>query len=325
MTDAEATWVASLPLLLLEGRWHELNAPIPREREWSVAFVWAPLDQAIVAREQGNGERAWDTIRQLLPDGPRMPLGAIRFYTGMPLVQLAAVLACDADDLAEARAWLETHDRWFEESGAVLWRAEGEALWSRYHRQAGDPQQARIHAERALAHASEPRQPLALLAARRLLGELDTDTGAHDAAQTHLDAALTLATACAAPYERALTLLALADLRAATDDFDDARALLDEAMAVCEPLDARLALTRIAAIQTRLAATPATPAFPAGLSPREVEVLRLVAQGMTDRQVADHLFLSPRTISQHLRSIYNKLGVSSRAAATHFAVEEGIA
>jgi DNA-binding NarL/FixJ family response regulator len=56
-----------------------------------------------------------------------------------------------------------------------------------------------------------------------------------------------------------------------------------------------------------------------------VEVLRLVAQGMTDGQVADQLFLSTRTVNQHLRNIYNKLGVSTRNAATRFAIDHGLA
>ncbi len=64
--------------------------------------------------------------------------------------------------------------------------------------------------------------------------------------------------------------------------------------------------------------------YPAGLSPREVEVLRLVARGLTDREVADALVLSPRTVGKHLQSIYDKLGVSSRSAATRFAVEHGL-
>ena len=59
----------------------------------------------------------------------------------------------------------------------------------------------------------------------------------------------------------------------------------------------------------------------AGLSVREIEVLRLVADGLTDAEVAAHLWISPRTVGQHLRSIYNKLGVSSRTAATRIAVE----
>jgi len=62
-----------------------------------------------------------------------------------------------------------------------------------------------------------------------------------------------------------------------------------------------------------------------GLSPRELEVLGLVAQGMTNAQVAERLFLSPRTVNAHLNSIYHKLGVSSRSAATRFAVEHGLA
>jgi predicted ATPase/DNA-binding CsgD family transcriptional regulator len=61
-----------------------------------------------------------------------------------------------------------------------------------------------------------------------------------------------------------------------------------------------------------------------GLSPRELEVLRLVAEGLTNAQVAERLFLSPRTVNAHLNSIYHKLGVSSRSAATRFAVEYGL-
>ncbi len=63
------------------------------------------------------------------------------------------------------------------------------------------------------------------------------------------------------------------------------------------------------------------PAYPAGLSAREVEVLRLVAQGLTDIQIAEQLIISPRTVTTHLTSIYNKLGVASRTAATRFAIE----
>jgi predicted ATPase/DNA-binding CsgD family transcriptional regulator len=65
----------------------------------------------------------------------------------------------------------------------------------------------------------------------------------------------------------------------------------------------------------------APPARPAGLSAREVEVLRLVANGMTNAQIARELFISPNTVNRHLNSIYGKLGVSSRAAATRFAAE----
>lgn len=76
--------------------------------------------------------------------------------------------------------------------------------------------------------------------------------------------------------------------------------------------------------QSPASPTPAsrqTPSYPAGLTAREVDVLRLVAQGLTDAQVAEQLVVSPRTVTTHLTSIYNKLGVNSRAAATRFAAE----
>ncbi len=57
------------------------------------------------------------------------------------------------------------------------------------------------------------------------------------------------------------------------------------------------------------------------LTEREVEVLRLVARGLTDAQVAQILVVSPRTVNAHLRSIYSKLGITSRHAATLFALE----
>jgi DNA-binding CsgD family transcriptional regulator/tetratricopeptide (TPR) repeat protein len=61
-------------------------------------------------------------------------------------------------------------------------------------------------------------------------------------------------------------------------------------------------------------------AHPAGLTEREVEVLRLLAQGLTNIQIAQQLIVSPYTVNAHVRSIYNKLDVTSRAAATRFAL-----
>jgi DNA-binding NarL/FixJ family response regulator len=61
-----------------------------------------------------------------------------------------------------------------------------------------------------------------------------------------------------------------------------------------------------------------------GLTAREVEVLRLVAQGLTDAQVAQQLVVSPRTVNWHLSAIYSKLGISWRSAATRYALEQQI-
>lgn len=62
--------------------------------------------------------------------------------------------------------------------------------------------------------------------------------------------------------------------------------------------------------------TPVSPGGPEGLTPREVEVLRLLAQGLTNAQIAERLVVSPLTVHTHLGSIYSKLGVTSRSGAT---------
>ena len=69
---------------------------------------------------------------------------------------------------------------------------------------------------------------------------------------------------------------------------------------------------------------PGTPTglLPAGLTSRQAGVLRLVAQGLSDAQVAQQLALSERTVHAHLRNIYAKLGVKGRTGATRFAVEQ---
>ena len=79
------------------------------------------------------------------------------------------------------------------------------------------------------------------------------------------------------------------------------------------------------ALEQETVPDPAAPvAYPAGLSAREVEVLRLVATGLTNAEVAEKLFLSSRTVEWYLGAIYRKLGLHSRAEAVRFAAEHGL-
>ena len=78
------------------------------------------------------------------------------------------------------------------------------------------------------------------------------------------------------------------------------------------------------AAPTEPSTTPPVPkaqTYPDGLTAREVEVLRLLAQGLTSAQIAERLVIGLVTVNSHVRSIYGKLGVTSRSAATRYAIK----
>jgi ATP/maltotriose-dependent transcriptional regulator MalT len=275
-----------------------------------------------LAYYRGTLDVAWQQVAALFPEGAATHPGDCNFLAGADLQLVAADLCLDAGDLAGAIAWLAAHDRWLAWAGAVRGQAEGQLGWACYHRVAGQEAPARHHAEQALARAEQPRQPLALLAAQRLLGQLAVDAGRCEEANEHLTAALALAERCQAPFEQALTLLVLAERAVQLGECDDARRLLGQVRTICEPLGATPTLRRADEIAARLPQRRASSdTYPAGLTAREVEVLRLVVAGLTDAEVGAQLFISPRTVSTHLTSIYSKLGVSSRVDATRVVVE----
>jgi DNA-binding NarL/FixJ family response regulator len=88
-------------------------------------------------------------------------------------------------------------------------------------------------------------------------------------------------------------------------------------------IDQAIAEARLvtAAKPTTRSEPAAAPAYPAGLTEREVEVLRLLARGLSNAEIGEQLVVSPRTVGAHLRSIFGKLDVTTRTAAAHVAEE----
>jgi len=80
-----------------------------------------------------------------------------------------------------------------------------------------------------------------------------------------------------------------------------------------------------APVASALPAREGAATCPDDLTAREVEVLRLLAQGWSDAQIAQQLVISPRTVNRHTTSIYTKIGVSSRSAATHYPIKQHLA
>jgi ATP/maltotriose-dependent transcriptional regulator MalT len=122
-----------------------------------------------------------------------------------------------------------------------------------------------------------------------------------------------------APYETARVRLWMACAHRELGAYDAADMELDAAAQVFKHLKAVPALAQVNELLRR-----PEQATPGGLTPREVEVLQLVATGATNRAVADALVISEKTVARHLSNMFTKLGVSSRAAATAWAYENGL-
>jgi DNA-binding CsgD family transcriptional regulator len=123
------------------------------------------------------------------------------------------------------------------------------------------------------------------------------------------------------PYEAARTRVLIGTAMDAMGDPDSARMEFDAAGSVFEQLGARYDLAALADLD---AAEDAGQHGSAGLTAREVEVVRLVAAGHTNRAIANQLVLSEKTVARHLSNIYAKLDLPSRAAATAYAYDHGL-
>jgi DNA-binding NarL/FixJ family response regulator len=119
-----------------------------------------------------------------------------------------------------------------------------------------------------------------------------------------------------APYEAARARVLIALACRALGDHDTAKMELDAARRVFDQLGAAPDVARVEALSRARAAST-----PAGLTAREMDVLRLVTEGRTNREIASALVISDHTVRRHLQNIFNKIGVSSRAAATAFAFQ----
>lgn len=122
-----------------------------------------------------------------------------------------------------------------------------------------------------------------------------------------------------APYPAARARLLMARACHELGDHDTAEMELDAARRVFEALGATPALHEADGL-----VRPSDEAPPGGLTPRELEVLRLVATGATNRDVADDLVISEKTVARHLSNMFTKLGITSRAAATAWAYEHDV-
>lgn len=176
---------------------------------------------------------------------------------------------------------------------------------------AGDVDGARTAADELRGIATELRTPLLRARANRARGAALLADGDATAALPELRSAFTTCVEIGARHEAAQVRLLLAGACRAVGDLETAE--LEEATA-------RAAFASFFGADEVLA-----PSAPDGLTDRETEVLRLLAAGHTNRVIAEQLFISEKTVATHVSHIFTKTGVTSRAAATAYAYERGLA
>jgi predicted ATPase/DNA-binding CsgD family transcriptional regulator len=223
----------------------------------------------------------------------------------------------------------------------------------------GDPAGARPLLEESLATCRELGDRRTIAKAVYFLGDVASGQGDHAAARTLYEEGLSLSLELGDRWISAISLEGLATMAVGAGQPDAAARLLGAADALRDAIGATRPAYWQALYETNLTETraalgdalfdaawtagrtltpeqaPAVLGAPAavaravdrpdGLTARELEVLRLVAEGLTDAQVAERLVVSLRTVHAHLRSIYRKLDVRSRSAATRYAFEHGLA
>ncbi|MEU3516816.1 AAA family ATPase [Streptomyces sp. NPDC006654] len=173
---------------------------------------------------------------------------------------------------------------------------------------AGRADDARTVAD-AVAHALKPDPSPRLAAVLSRAAALLTDT---DEAERHFRAALDDPATDAWPFEKALGRLDFGEWLRRRRRSVEARAHLAAALECFQRLDAR-PWTERAAAELRAAGAATGPSAGGELTPQERQIAELAAQGLTNRDIAARLYLSPRTVGYHLHKVFPKLGITARA------------
>jgi DNA-binding CsgD family transcriptional regulator len=130
------------------------------------------------------------------------------------------------------------------------------------------------------------------------------------------------------PYYEARSLLEWGEMRLSRHgpgDRDKGMQLLDQASAIFQRIQAKKMVEKVLGLRERAESPPAKgPEYPDGLSRREVEVLRLIALGRSNPEIAGELVVSPNTVAHHVTNILNKTGAANRTEAATYAARHGL-
>lgn len=309
-------------VLIWRGEWEEA------ERE---------LSEAIDAFEQGAPALSFEALirlaelrrRQGRADEATEICDRVSWHPQAKLCM--AELALDRGDLRVAADRLDGYLRALP-AGERLGRAPALALLVRIHSESGDVDMAAAKLDELAAIAEDATTDPLRASLRFSTGLMAGARAEHERAREQFEDALDLWSRSGAPFEAAQARAAIGLTLSRLGRPDDAARELEAAIAAFAGLGADNERRRFGVELTGLRnEIPATEAGPAddkaargGLSARELEVLRLVAQGLTDPEIAERLVVSRHTVHRHMANIRTKLNQRSKAAAVAKAADEGL-
>ncbi|MCW2132373.1 LuxR family transcriptional regulator [Arthrobacter sp. VKM Ac-2550] len=297
-------------IMQLHGQWEDAIAEIQRACEHLAAqpgnlvMGMAQYQQAEILRLRGKYADAELAYREAAAYGHNL-------HPGLALLRLAQGHIQDAY-AAIRRVASDAAERPVERANIL-------AAYVQIALAAGDTNGARLAAGDLQEIADRFDSQYLQAMAGSVRGMVLVSEGDYMAACTTLRAAWLAWQEVEAPYEGARLRIIMARAYHALGDHDSAEMELDAAAHVFGQLGAAPDLREIAEVSRRSTARTA-----GGLSTREVEVLRLVATGATNREIANTLVISEKTVSRHISNILTKLGLSSRTAAAAFAYDNDL-
>jgi ATP/maltotriose-dependent transcriptional regulator MalT len=323
-SEAARAWCESLPpespfpgmcrvnraeVARLRGAWSEAEAEATRASEELMSFDPMGAAQAFyetgeIRRRIGNlvgAEECFARAREIGFD-PQPGLALLRFSQGKATAALSA-LKLAVSTPRESRL----------QQARLLTALVDVAL------AASDLETASQAVDDIAVLARKSGAPILDVTAATATGALLLARGEAPAAVERLRSACAMWRDLRLPYEAARARMLFGLALRATGDEDDARLELRAAVSAFE----RLGATPDAHVAAAL--MPGTAGRAGGLTSREAQVLRLVAAGKSNREIAAELVISEHTVARHLQNMFAKLGVSSRSGATAFAFEHDLA
>ncbi|MFC5468283.1 helix-turn-helix transcriptional regulator [Cohnella suwonensis] len=281
-------------------------------------LLYAYFTKGVVSAWMGKYAEAQlcvDEIKRLLP---AYPTKDGHFADMMASIEM--MIALGTESAADYYASLNRTRPYY-----VVYPYLNPALWGEIQLSAGDRIGALETAKELLLGTKEDNL-FGWALGNRLSSKVEMAYGNRESALTNIQEAAGYFTELKMPLEHARSLLIYADILL-EDDPEEAKNKLLQCMEIFEHLDAERDLWATQALMKKLGVRLPKPnatnakTKETKISNREMEVSRLVAEGLTNFEIAEALFISPRTVSTHLENIYRRLGISSRASLVKYLME----